>query len=173
MQVLTSYKVKIIGYNSIFENTLKIYREALSYLMNAVNAEWDSVKDITHANERMNHIERLVHGTKNRVVTYEFDERYYKFPSYLRRSAINEAIGKVSSYRSNLEKWTNNGRKGKAPSIQTKHYSYPALFRDNMYVRVDDYTASVKIYHQNDWVWLSVKLRKSDADYIKRHKSQS
>ncbi|MCL2814245.1 MAG: transposase, partial [Oscillospiraceae bacterium] len=137
MQIVTSYKIKIKNHNDIFEKLLAIYREALSYLILVVDAEWDTVKDITGTKAQAMYIERLTHGTKNRIAKYEFDERYYKFPSYLRRSAINDAIGKVSSYRANYEKWNNKGRKGGEPTLQTKHYAYPALFRDNMYVRDD------------------------------------
>jgi transposase len=39
-----------------------------------------------------------------------------------------------------------------------------------MFIRDGDYTVRLKIYHQNDWVWLTVRLRKSDVDYINRHK---
>ena len=38
-----------------------------------------------------------------RKAPFETQEKcFYKFPSYLRHSAINEAVGKVSSYISNL-----------------------------------------------------------------------
>ena len=55
---------------------------------------------------RQREIELLTHQTeKNPNTKYNFDEDFYKFPSYLRRAAINEAIGKVSSYKSNLANW--------------------------------------------------------------------
>ena len=97
-----------------------------------------------------------------------------KLDSYLRRSVIIEAIGKVSSYKSNLENWENTSEekgkaKGKAPTLTRAGKVYPAMFRDNMYVRIDDYTAKIKIYIRNTWDWLKVTLRKSDVDYIRRH----
>ena len=52
-------------------------------------------------------MEQLCHKTaKNPNPKYEgFDKKFYKFPSYLRRGAINEAVGKVSSYQSNFANW--------------------------------------------------------------------
>ena len=38
-----------------------------------------------------------------------------------------------------------------------------------MYVRTDLHTASIKIFHQNDWVWLTIALNKQDVKYIQTH----
>jgi IS605 OrfB family transposase len=38
-----------------------------------------------------------------------------------------------------------------------------------MYVRTGRDTAKIKIYHQNDWVWLTVTLRGQDVKYIEKH----
>ena len=54
----------------------------------------------------MNLVESFtVASKKNPSVPYDFCADFYKFPSYLRRAAIAEALGKVSSYRSNLARW--------------------------------------------------------------------
>ena len=173
MKIVTSYKVKIKGHNKIFEDTLAIYREALAYLIAVVGSVWKDIPHKLSLSGQTMHVEKLVHSTSKRVADYDFDEKFYKLPSYLRRAAISEAIGIASSYRSNLANWHKSGKKGKEPSFQTKHYAFPALFGGNMYVRLDDYTAKIKIFHKNDWVWLTVSLRKSDADYILRHKAES
>ena len=47
MKVYSSYKVKIKNYNKIFENTIKIYREAVSFFLNVCNNEWDILKNLT------------------------------------------------------------------------------------------------------------------------------
>ena len=169
----TSYKVKITDFGSIFDDTLNIYRAALSYLINVADAEWESIKDINSSKLQMNYVESLVHSTSNRIAKYDFDERFYKFPSYFRRAATTDAIGKAASYRSNYNNWIAKGKQGNPPKLQNLHNAYPALFRDNMYIREDDYTAKIKIYHKSDWVWLTVSLRKSDVDYILHHKTQS
>ena len=171
MQVTTSYKTKIVGYNNIFKETLAIYHDALAYLIKVVDAEWDKLVQIRSSKLQMTYIEQQVHATAKNIAAYDFDDHFYKFPSYLRRSAIADAIGKVSSYRKNYSNWCSAGGKGRPPKLQVNHFSFPSLFRGNMFIRLDDYTAQAKIYKQNDWVWLTVKLRKSDVDYIIRHKA--
>ena len=93
---------------------------------------------------------------------------FYKLPSYLRRGAINEAIGKVSSYQGNLANWQKNSV-GKESSYPKAGFVYPALYRVGMYRQTDQYTAKIKVYIRNTWNWLTVDLRKSDMDYIYKH----
>lgn len=40
------------------------------------------------------------------------------------------------------------------------------MYKKVMYVRDSLYTAKIKVYIRNTWDWLSVELKKSDADYI-------
>ena len=86
----------------------------------------------------------------------------------MRRCAINEAIGKVSSYKSNLANWEGkpNGRK---PSRPKTGCVFPSMYRTVMYNQTGDYTAQVKVYTRNTWDWINIDLRKSDMDYIARH----
>lgn len=51
-------------------------------------------------------------------------------------------------------------------------FVYPAMYRDNCYVRVDTYTARIKVFIRNTWDWITVHLRKSDVDYILHHCQQ-
>lgn len=89
----------------------------------------------------------------------------------MRRAAINEAIGMVSSYRSNLKNWevSNSATRGRKPAPPKAGCVCPALYRDGMYVRTDTYTARVKAFIHNTWDWVEVSLRKSDVDYILHH----
>jgi IS605 OrfB family transposase len=111
----------------------------------------------------------LIHQTaQNPTPKYDFDAHFYKLPTYLRRSATNEAIGKVSAYHSNLKTWEQNP-KGKAPSVPKAGHTFPALYRKGMYKQVSEYVALIKVYIRNTWDWLKVDLRKSDIDYIQHH----
>lgn len=38
-----------------------------------------------------------------------------------------------------------------------------------MFVRTDRLTARIKIFHQNDWVWLDIALHEQDIRYIEKH----
>ena len=101
-----------------------------------------------------------------------FDSLFYKFPSYLRRGAINEAIGKVSSYRSSLYNWeaAEPQFRGRVPSAPRAGYVYPCMYRDNMYKQTcNEYEAQIKVFIRNTWDWITVQLKKSDVDYITKH----
>ena len=99
---------------------------------------------------------------------YDFDAKFYKMPSYLRRGAINEAIGKVSSYKTNLDNWIKDPV-GREPSYPKAGYSFPSMYRTVMYNQTGDYTAQIKVYIRNTWDWITINLKKSDMDYIYRH----
>jgi IS605 OrfB family transposase len=176
---VSSYAVKIKGFNKILEPTVTIYRDALAYLISIVDSEWESVSKIDGNQYQQKFVESLVHSTTGKagktgnVAKYhEFDLKFYKFPSYLRRSTITDAIGVVSSYRSNLENWHKQGQHGRAPKLSLKHYKFPTFFKKEQFKREDDgtaYSATIKIYRNNDWVWLPITFKKSDVDYIQHH----
>lgn len=99
MRLFSTYSVKIKHYNRIFRETVTLYRNSVDFLIKVCLDEWDTIANISQNQLRQQYVEHLCHQTKkNPSVKYPtFDRRFYKFPSYLRRSAINEAIGKVSS----------------------------------------------------------------------------
>lgn len=168
MKMYTMYSVKIKHYNNIFKETVAIYRHAVDYILNVCLENWEEISSFEGRN-RLFCVERLIHVTKdNPASTYNFDSRFYKMPSYMRRGAINEAIGKVSSYKSNLANWAENPV-GIKPSYPKAGYTFPFMYRKNMYNQTGDYTAQVKVYIRNTWDWIDIDLRKSDMDYITKH----
>lgn len=172
MKINSTYKVKIKHYNHIFKDTVTVYRGATDYIINVCLENWDYISNIETNLNKKTYVENLIHKTKdNPNVLYDFDKKFYKLPSYIRRSAIAEALGKVSSYKSNLSNWEDNiiEKVGKKPSLPVAGHIFPALYRDNMYKQTGTYEAKVKVYIRNTWDWLTVKLRKSDVNYINRH----
>lgn len=168
MKMYTTYSVKIKHYNSIFKETIAIYRHAVDYILNVCLENWEEISSLEGRNKLV-YVERLIHATKdNPAPAYNFDSRFYKMPCYMRRSAINEAIGKVLSYTSNLNNWNKNPV-GKKPSYPKAGYTFPSMYRKDMYSQTGDYTAQVKVYTRNTWDWIDIDLRKSDMDYIARH----
>ena len=168
MNVFSSYKVKIKHYNHIFEQTVEIYRNAVSFFIDVCDKEWDVLEPLKNL-ERCRKIEELTLQTKkNQNPKYDFNERFYKMPAYLRRSAINTATGCYSSYYSNLKNWEENPV-GNKPKLQLDRNVMPTLYKDNMYIRTDDNAARIKIFHKNDWVWLDIELNNQDVKYIKNH----
>lgn len=169
MEIITTYSVKIKHYNKIFKNTVALYRQAVDFLINVCLEEWDSIQLIENIKFKKLYVEKLIHKTKqNQKVKYDFDTFFYKFPSYLRRSAIAEAIGKVSSYKSNYKNWELN-QKDKEPGKPIAGNTYPCLYKGNVYQKTDTYTAKIKVFVRNTWDWLYLSLRKSDVDYILNH----
>ena len=97
MNIFSSYKVKIKHYNHIFEQTVEIYRNAVSFFIDVCNKEW-SVLESLKSKEKLSYIEKITLITKaHPYVKYDFNEIFYKMPTYVRRSAINTATGCNSS----------------------------------------------------------------------------
>lgn len=166
------YSQKIKHYNGIFRETVKAYRDAVSFFLGVCMAEWAVISAEASSKRRMNALEKMTHPTSARPeVPHCFDaadKRFYKFPSYLRRAACMEAIGKVSSYMSKLEKWNESGE-GARPGKPSAGYAYPCLYKDNMYLDGGEYNARIKVFIRNTWDWIDIELRKSDVDYALRH----
>lgn len=168
MKIYSSYKVKIDHYNKIFNNTVEIYRRSVSFFINVCDREWDVIGNLKGF-ERCRAIEKLTLSSKNRInVKYDFNEAFTKVPVCLRRSAINAAIGCYSSYYSNLLNWKENPA-GNKPTLQLNRNIMPALYKTNMFVRTGEFTAKIKIFHNNRWTWLNINLNCGDVRYIQKH----
>ena len=109
--------------------------------MDVCKNEWNGLEQLS-GKQRNNQIEKFtIQTTKNPNPKYDFSCRFYKFPSYLRRAAIQEALGCYSSYKSNLINWEAGGRCGKEPKLSLDRNVMPTLYKDNMYVRIDENNA--------------------------------
>ena len=170
MKIISSYRAKILNEN-IFNDTVKKFREALSCLMEIFNKEWPGICAINNAEERQNYAMSLIHSTKTNKAKYEeFDKLFPTFPTYLRRAAVAQAIGKVSSYRSNYRNWEDGGKKGKAPTFQVDHNCMPVFYRDNMYNETDNPdVVELKLFIKNDWRFVKVRLRHTDVRYLQKY----
>lgn len=172
MVVTSSYAVEVIHINKMFKDTIKYYRNAIAYLIDIYNKEWDYLYDIKDNLERKTAAEKLIHNTKDNKAKYlDFDKNYYKFPSYLRRAAIAEALGSVSSYHSNLNNWIKNNKEGKEPKLAFNRNKMPVFYNKEMYKEIEDepYKAHLKLFKDNDWKWVEVKLLPTDVKYINKY----
>lgn len=170
MKIMASYMMKLAGDMRALGDTIRIYREALRRIIPIVDAHWDELKTYAHTKQRMAYTEKLIHSTANNRACYNFDEKFPKFPTYLRRAALNQALGIVSSYRSNLENWENE-EKGQAPQLSLTHFTHPAYYKGNMFKNFDPIkqTIELKVYKNNDWVFETYKLKTSDCTYYQRY----
>ena len=155
MKVTKTLRHKITSHSRIFDATLEVYNKALSFIINVIDQEFDNLDDIS-TKSIVPAVEKLIHFTKsNHSPKYtEFNQRFYKFPSYFRRSAIASAFGKVKSYRSNYQNWLGDkeiahseGKKFKKnpPSLQFIHKEFPVFYKNNMFKRTGNTTAQIKV----------------------------
>ena len=176
MQVISTYSEEIKNPDGAFKVSVEIYRAAKQFFTDVADAEWESLSRISFQTDRLKVIESITIITKKHPnVKYDFaaaDKRFYKLPVYLRRAAIMDALGAVSSYKSNLANWESADPKtrGERPGYPQAGHSYPVLYRTNMYRGdINSNTAQIKVFIRNTWDWITVRLRKSDVDYINRH----
>lgn len=173
MHSVTMYSKQIKGHSHVFKETVAVYRAVVDYLINVCIDHWAKITLIPGRLDRQRCVESFVHVTKyNPSVPYsDFDVRFYKLPSYLRRSAIMEAIGKVSSYMSHMQIWENTDRssRGAQPGFPRAGFVFPCMYNGNMYEAEGQYFVRLKVYIHNTWDWITVPVRKSDADYIAHH----
>ena len=97
MKLISTYSTKIKEYSHIFKDTVKLYREAVEFYISLILCEWASFDGLT-SKAAVNLAEGLSVVTGGRpAVRYDFGISFYKFPCYLRRAAIADAFGRVSS----------------------------------------------------------------------------
>ena len=170
MKITSSYAMKLTGDLKALKNSITIYRNTLSFIIPIVNTHWGKLKDFEYMKQRMTYAEKLIHSTDENHACYNFDEEFPKFPSYLRRAVLNDAIGNVSSYRSNLANWEKDP-KGQAPQLSLNHYAYPAYYKNNLFRNFDPVkqTIELKVFKNGDWVFETYKLKTSDCTYYQTY----
>jgi IS605 OrfB family transposase len=166
MKITKTAKLKITSHTKIFDDTIDIYNKALSFYISVCEKEYEIMQQFKSSKEKLNYIEALTHiTTKNKNIKYNFDKDFYKFPSYLRRTAIMEALGVCDSHFSRLYNWQlkkdnklSNGKKffEKPPVLNYKPKSFPTLYKSNMWEKLSDGKAKIKVYKNNDWVWIDI-----------------
>ena len=164
MRTVSSYGVGLRKQNIPIRQTLDIYRTAVSCLTEIYAQIWDELAVITEPKKRFNTAEHLVHTTKKNQAKFAFDLRFPKMPSYLRRAAIQHALGSVSSYKPRLELWEKTDQKGGRPKLGCGDHAMPVFYRDVMYREDTEEKdrAYLKLYDGHDWKWFWVSLSHTD-----------
>ena len=170
MKTAQSYAVELLKFKNIVRQTIRIYRKAVAFLIEVIEKEWDDVSAVETSLGKVNLVERLVHSTSKRVVKYDFDTAFHKFPSYLLRGAISVAIGSVSSYKSNYKNWEAGGRAGNPPKLTYERFLMPCFYNGNMYLSdMNNGYVYLKLYIDKDWKFVPVKVKKTDVKYIRKY----
>lgn len=173
MRIFSTYSVKIKEYSHIFEDTISLYRKATDFFIRIILKEPQILDQHELLAERLRCVEILTNKTEiNPFPKYDFGKDFYKFPCYLRRAAISEALGKVSSYKSNLKNWNNRKNKSdrkRKPGYPRAGRICPAMYKGNTFIRTGTYSARIKVWIRNTWDWIDISFRKPDIDYITNH----
>ena len=169
MQIVSSYGVEIKKKNIPLRATLDIFRKAVSYLIPVYAETWEELSEIKNLQKRFNEAEHLVHETKKNHARFPFDRHFPKMPSYLRRAAIQHALGAVSSYQSRLSLWEKGELRGK-PKLVCENHAMPVFYRDVMYKEAEpgEDAAHLKLFDGREWKWFQVKLLHTDMEYLRK-----
>lgn len=170
----SSYGVELIHVDKIFDPTLRVFRSAVSYLLEKLPTHWSELSKLPNSKQQLKAVEKLIHTTVHNQALYDFDKKFYKMPPYFRRSAINTALGALSSYYSNLKNWEENKskKKGKKPTLQVNGAYAPCFYKGDYQLKPGSDSICLKIYRNNDWVWYEFRLKSTDMKYIRTHCSE-
>ncbi|NEO37432.1 MAG: IS200/IS605 family element transposase accessory protein TnpB [Moorea sp. SIOASIH] len=154
----------------LFGETVKVYRRACRFLIGIIYTHWAELACLT-ADQLTPAVERLMHETAKRPnIKYpQFNQAFYKFPSYYRRAAIAFAAGQVSSYVTRYNEWQAGARKRRnasPPKLNTDTGCYPALYKGQCY-KLHGFDSAkptlreqleIKVFNGSDWVWTTVQI---------------
>ena len=164
MEIIRSDRL-VLKANSVIQrealsHTLSVYRRLVRDLMSLAFVKWPTLGAM-NGNEVVQVIEGLIHPTSKRPdVRYRyFSRRYYKFPSYLRRVAIMDAVGQVRSFQTRYSDWQDNARGRQPPRLTCSTNTFPSLYKGQCVKFTDDMRSCfIKVFYQNDWLWMTFKL---------------
>lgn len=171
MKITSSYGVEVKNINKMLVTTANIYQDALSFCIVTFEKEWPIIKSLDIL-RRNNFGEHLIHSTKNNIAKYpDFDIKFHKMPSYMRRDIVSTAIGHLSSYYSRYKSWEDNGKLGKAPTLQIHLRKFPTFYKGNMSDSsdIDNDNVRIKLFVDNDWKFITINLKHTDLQYIRKN----
>lgn len=180
--ITVSYGAEILKLSfadrKILKRTIVLYCDAVKFINNVISENIDDICAIPKTKDKYNYIEHLIHSTSENTAKYpEFDKRFLNMPCYLRRDAIAQAWGHMSSYYSNLKNYNeeryekiSNGKyfKKKAPTLCLTPNIMPTFFKNNMYIPIEGNCIKLKLYNGKVWDYHTLTLRKTDCDYLKK-----
>ena len=171
MKITSSYGVELRKQNIPIRQTLDVYRSAVSYLTEIYEQVWKELERIPETKKRFNEAEHLIHTTKKNQARFDFDIRFPKMPSYLRRAAIQHALGSISSYKTRMGMWEKLGQIGGKPKLVHENHAMPVFYRDVMYRENENGkdAAYLKLYDGHDWKWFHVQLSHTDMEYLRKN----
>ena len=155
--------VAIQAQKELLQNTVSEFRCLVRCLVGVVYTHWSTI-GLLDAKSQIPAVEKLIHQTANNPEPkYKyFNRRFYKFPSYYRRGAIQFAIGQVSSFVSRYRTWQSgirNRKDAKPPRLNADCGTYPPLYKGQCIKLAPNLmSAEIKVFTGQDWIWITVGL---------------
>ena len=80
MKIISSYKVQIKQPNHLFNDTVRIYRDAVNFLISVCLNHWGEISVLNGMLLQKSYVESIVHQTKeHQTPLYDFDSRFYLY----------------------------------------------------------------------------------------------
>lgn len=156
---------------SIMNRTAEVCIHALRFCANAFLEQWDSLSGLKGV-LRKRQAEVLIHSTvKSSAMYSEFDRKFPNMPSGMRRAIISDALGIVSSYRSNHQNWEalSPEERGNEPVIGLPNrYELTFYDQERDMSCMTDGQIRLKLFDGKAWKWYSFLMKPSDIRYISR-----
>lgn len=156
--------------------------EALKFCVEVFLREWNYLSSFKVTPKkgvvsRKRVADMLVHSGRECVAKYpEFDRRFPYMPAYTRRAIVADALGMVSSYKSNHKNWEaqNVAERGAEPTLGLPdRYELTFYEQERDVCSLDKGIIGLKLFDGSRWMWFCFSVSPSDAKYIsamKKHR---
>ena len=161
--------------DSLMKTTSSCCLDALTLCVDIFLKEWDYLS-ILKTSQKKGRISRkrgadmLIHSGKDYEAKYpEFDERFKYMPAYTRRAIIADALGIVSSYKSNHANWETQdpASRGAEPTLGLPdRYELTFYDQERDVCNIDKGIIGLKLYNGTAWEWYYFAISPADAKYI-------
>lgn len=101
---------------------------------------------------------------------WDFKNLFPDFPKNLRRSVINDSIGRVRSHLSNYKNWENSGKKKGEPGLP-KAKNHITLYKDAYDLDLEQRFVSIKVFTGSKWEWVNYPIKRNH--WVKKRLSEN
>ena len=158
------------GARRVLKDTVGVFRDAAAEILEAACDHWDQIRNLGSM-EAMAYVEHLVHSTKSHPdAEYQFDEHFFKFPSYMRRAAINSVVGYIHSHETRCDQYYSKRdgivSRGKHYKVMEPAFCFhpnlcPVLY-DKSSFTMEGMSVQIKVRVRNTWDWMEFRVSHQD-----------
>lgn len=161
------------------KETLQISSEVKAYILRVIQENIESVKECKSKYAVQEYVSSLIHTARLTKAKYlDFDEKFYKFPSYLRRALILECWADFCLYEENHAAWerkdkryrNKHGKLSREPMLKLHRKSCPSMYKDGMYKLMYEkdgkYYVKLKLFNGKEWLWYEIEVKASHARHL-------